>query len=72
VLDADPNDTIAYLTAVRNIVSSVPYADFHVGDKMRFTATTLTIKRFEDTGKIVTKRYRLDKDAPYEWEARMK
>ncbi|MFG1928949.1 DUF5615 family PIN-like protein [Cryptosporangium sp. NPDC048952] len=67
VLDADPHDLERYLLTVGHIISFVPFADYHVGSKLRFSPDALQIKYLSDAGAIQVSRYRLDGEEPLEW-----
>lgn len=69
VIDADPRDTIAYMTAIVSLAAFVPYADFHVGSKMKISPTGVTKKSLDEDGTVKIRRYRTDLRDPHEWVA---
>lgn len=67
IVDADPRDTDAYGTTLLNIMDFVPYADMHVGSKMKFSASDLVVKVIDYKGRLTTTHYRSDRTGDYEW-----
>jgi hypothetical protein len=67
IIDADPGDTTAYGTTLWNIVAFVPYADMHIGSKMKFSASDMTVKAIDSKGRLTTTHYRSDRTGEYEW-----
>jgi hypothetical protein len=67
VLDADPNDTVAYMQTVLKYWILLPFADRYTGTTMEFSATGLTVKEFDANGRLIVRRFQFGTGRPHEW-----